>query len=435
MVDFFDPERYGDSLAKEVFMNKSEAFHESLRVPTEREISIEEVLTRGVNKIAPEEDTLRREMEDRRVKIYTGYDPTSPELHLGHTVSLRKLRNFQDLGHEVVALFGTFTAQIGDPTDKSASRSRLTPEQVDHNVATYAEQAGKILDMSETAQNPVAIMYNHEWLAKLSLAEFLDLAANFTVADLEHRSMFDERRAKNLPINLIEYIYPLMQGYDSVAMGVDVEMGGKDQLFNMLTGRTLVNRYLNKEKWCIATKLIEDPNGKKMGKTEGNIVNINDWSEVKFEAIMTWPDSAIPMGFELLTTLPMDQVAQVQQMLTSNEVNPLHLKESLAYRVVAELDGVSEADFARNEFDAVMRRKQEPSRLREATAEVGMQIAQLLVASGLTKTDEEAQMLLKKGSIFLDGKQVGRDFTWDREEGVLGIGKKSIKNKRRVVRG
>lgn len=412
----------------------NEHFQDILRVPQPRVIEIDELLTRSVNKIVPDAETLKREMGERRVKIYTGYDPTSPELHLGHTVSLRKLRNFQDLGHEVVALFGTFTAQIGDPTDKSASRSRLTLEQVARNVQTYEGQAGRILDMSPQAPNPVAIMYNDEWLAKLSFAEILDLAANFTVADMEHRSMFDDRRAKGLPINLIEYLYPLMQGYDSVALGVDVEMGGKDQLFNMLAGRTLVNRYLDKEKWCVATKLIEDPNGKKMGKTEGNIVNINDWPEIKFEAIMTWPDSAIPMGLELLTTVPMEEVAQAQQLLDAGEVNPMHIKTALAYRVVAELDGLEQADFAEQEFDSVMRKKQEPSRMRETQIETGTAISALLVSAGLVRSEDEAQTLLKAGSIFVDGKPVSKDFSWDRDAGVVQIGKRSLKNTRRVSR-
>ncbi len=412
----------------------TERFQDILRVPQPRVMGIDELLTRSVNKVVPDTETLKREMGERRIKIYTGYDPTSPELHLGHTVSLRKLRNFQDLGHEVIALFGTFTAQIGDPTDKSASRTRLTPEQVVKNVATYEGQAGRILDMSPTAPNPVAIMYNDEWLAKLTFAEILDLAANFTVSDMEHRSMFDERRAKGQPINLIEYLYPLMQGYDSVALGVDVEMGGKDQLFNMLAGRTLVSRYLDHEKWCIATKLIEDPNGKKMGKTEGNIVNINDLAEIKYEAIMTWPDSAIPMGLELLTTVPMEDVAQAQQLLESGEVNPMHIKEALAYRVVAELDGLEEADFAEGEFDRVIRKKAEPSRMRETEVEAGTAIATLLVTAGLVRSADDAQSLLSSGSIFVDGQRVSKDFSWTQDTGVVQIGKRSIKNTRRVTR-
>jgi tyrosyl-tRNA synthetase len=411
-----------------------EQFQEILRTPQKREMTIEEALTRSVDKVAPQADGLAEKMAGERIKLYLGIDPTSPELHIGHTVPLRKLRHFQDLGHEVNLLFGTFTGQIGDPTDKSATRVRLTPEQIETNVASYAEQASKILDLAPDAQNPISIVYNHEWLGKLTFAEIVDIASNFTVQQFESRSMFDERREKGVPIWLHEYLYPLMQGWDSVAMGVDVEVGGTDQTFNMLAGRKLVERYLDKEKWVVATKLIADPSGKKMGKTEGNIVNVSSFPEVKFESMMTWPDSAIPLGFELLTTLPMEEVEVVKKLLESGEVNPMKLKEALAYRVVAELDGVENAEFAGDEFDRVIRKKEQPSRMQEVQTELGATIASLVVSAGLARSEEEAQTLLRSGSIYVDGKQVPRDFKWDRDEGVLQVGKKSIKNVRRVTR-
>jgi tyrosyl-tRNA synthetase len=411
-----------------------ENFQTILRIPQQRPMTIDEALTRGVNKIIPESTGIEQEMNEKKLRVYLGIDPTSPELHLGHTVPMRKLRHFQELGHEVVLLFGTFTAQIGDPTDKTAARVRLDQSQVEQNVTTYVDQVAKILDLSPNAPAPVAILYNHEWLAKLRLAEIIDLASNFTIQQMEDRSMYDERRKDGKPIWLHEYIYPIMQGWDAVAMKVDVEIGGKDQLFNMLTGRKLVNRYLNKEKWSMATKLLEDPNGKKMGKSEGNIVNISDWPEFKYETVMSWPDSTIPLGFELLTTVPMQDVEIISNMLTASNVNPMYLKESLAYRIVAELDGIEAADFALNEFDRVFRKKLDPSRLHEMQTELGTNVVTLLVAAGLVKNEDEAHTRLKSGSVFVDGKPISRNYVWDREEGVLQIGKRTLKGRRKVIR-
>ena len=276
-------------------------------------VTIDETLRRGVEIILPDRSSLQSEMEQRKVRLYLGIDATSPNLHIGHTVPLRKLRQFQDLGHEVIFLFGGFTSLIGDPSDKSATRQRLTPEQVEYNMATYVDQAARILDFSPNSPNPIKIMNNAEWLSKLTLAEVIDIQANFTVQQMLERNMFQERVQAGKPIWLQEFSYPWMQGWDAVAMNVDIEVGGKDQLFNMLVGQTLVRRYKDHEKWVIGTKLIEDPSGKKMGKTEGNIVNILDWPEVKYEGVMAWPDTAIGVGFELITSVPMEAVYQIQK--------------------------------------------------------------------------------------------------------------------------
>jgi tyrosyl-tRNA synthetase len=216
-------------------------------------------------------------------------------------------------------------------------------------------------------------------------------------------------------------------------MGVDVEVGGKDQTYNILAGRTLVERYLKKEKWAVTTKLIEDPSGKKMGKTDGNIVNVQDFPEVKVEGIMSWPDTAIPMGFELLTSLPMEEVEVVRRLLEEGAVNPMHMKEALALRVTAELDGVEGARFGMEEFNRVIREKKEPTRLREVQAAAGQNIADLLIAAGLARSTEEAEMHLRSNSVYVDGKNVSRTFKWNRESGVLRIGKNSLRNQRRIV--
>lgn len=414
----------------------SEGVIDQLRLGDPDEVTIKSALARGVQEVLPRESeggpSLEAQMSERRIKLYLGIDPTSPDLHIGHTVPLRKLRHFQALGHEVVLLFGTFTGMIGDPTDKSAGRVRLTPEQIDLNVATYVEQAGKVLDLSAEAQNPVTIAYNHEWLGKLGFAEIVDLMSNFSVQQMMARSMFQNRVEERKPVWLHELTYPLMQGWDAVAMSVDLEVGGSDQTFNMLVGRDLVKRYQDREKWVLATKLIEDPNGKKMGKTEGNIVNIQDFPEWKYEAIMSWPDAAIPLGFELITSVPMTHVDNIAGLLKKGELHPADAKRALAYRVVYELDGEEAADYAEEEFDLVYRQRQLPKRILEIEADPSSGVIDFLVISGLAKDEGEAGQLIARRSVFAEGKPIRRSYQ-PQNRALIQVGKRSIKNIRRVV--
>jgi len=403
-------------------------------------ISIREALVRGVAQdengnslIAPDYQSLEHAMGERRLKLYLGIDPTSPELHIGHTVPLRKLRQFQELGHEVNLLFGTFTGMIGDPTDKSAARVRLTREQINTNIADYKEQAAKILDLSPDAKNPIKIVHNDEWLAPINFEGVLDLASNVTVQQMLERRMFKDRIDAGKPISLTEFLYPILQGYDSVAMEVDLEVGGKDQIFNMLVGRNFVKTYLNKEKWVLPTKLIEDPSGKKMGKTEGNIVNIRDFPEVIYEGIMTWPDSAINMGFELITSLPIEQVQIINEKLINGELDPMVTKEALSFRVTQELHGTDAAIYAKEEFQRVKREGKLPRRMHEVSIESGTKLSEVLILSGLCKTKEDAARKIAQKSIFIDGQQPQKDIIWPETAFSVQIGKKTIKNVRQVV--
>jgi len=417
-------------------MNNKERLFDQLRESVAEEATIREVLTRGVHEVLPEkwgDKGLERQLKDRRLKLYLGIDPTSPNLHIGHTVPLRTLRRFQDLGHEVVLLFGTFTGMIGDPTDKSAARVKLTKEEVDRNVATYKEQAGRILDLSKEARNPVTIAHNHEWLGKMSFADVVDLMSNFTVQQTLERSMFADRIKADKPVWLHELSYPLMQGWDSVALGVDLEIGGKDQTFNMLVGRDLVKRYLNKEKWVMATKLIEDPNGKKMGKTEGNIVNVLDWPEWMYEAIMTWPDSATGVGFELITNVPMEQVQILNELVTKGEVEIYQAKAALAYRAVADLHGVEAAKYAELEFARVMRKKEMPLRIKEVSIEGTKDLSQSLVLSGLAKDLNDAKSKIARGAIYVNGEMVKDPAVRVDRGTILSEGKRTIKGHRKIV--
>lgn len=426
---------------------------DDLRSIAAEEATIRQALVRGVEQVMPERfghEGLEQLMKDRPITLYLGIDPTSPDLHIGHTVPLRKLEQFRRQGHRVVLLFGTFTGKIGDPTDKTAARRRLTDEDIARNVATYREQAQHVLDI-DNADNPVTIVYNDDWLGRMTFAEVVDLMANFTVSQMMERSMFATRVAEGKPVWLHELTYPLMQGWDSVAMScgpvalsVDLEVGGNDQIFNMLVGRDLVRRYQSREKWVMGMKLIEDPSGKKMGKTEKNVVNVNDWPEWKYEAIMSWPDGVIPRCFELLTSIPLEEVQIIEELMQRGEVNPMQLKMILAYRVIAEIDGEEAADYAEAEYNRVIRQKLEPRRVKETEIPSDTTLDQVLVLTGLAKNTEEALQRLTKGAVYVDGEMIRPSWSTKGSDGfvhtiqiiskdsVIKIGGRTIKNVRQV---
>ena len=270
------------------------------------EKKIEELLTRGVENIYPSRKDFEKVlMSGKQLTIYNGIDPTGPTLHIGHGSTLLKLRELQDLGHKIILLIGDFTGMIGDPTDKTATRKKLTRKEVLENCKNYAKQAGKILDMKK-----VEIKYNSKWLGKLVAGDFLELGSEITVQQLLERDMFKKRTEEGKPIYLHEFIYPLLQGYDSVAMNVDVEIGGNDQTFNMLVGRDMMKNR-GKEKFVLTTKLLVDPTGKKMGKSEGNMVTLEDMPEDMYGKVMSWPDTLMPLAFEICTRVSINEFEKV----------------------------------------------------------------------------------------------------------------------------
>src|SRR3989344_809647 len=260
----------------------------------ENETKIKELLTRGVSAVYPTKDFLEEKLKSgKKLTIYFGIDPTAPTLHLGSAVSLLKLRGFQDLGHDVIILYGGFTARIGDPTDKLAARQPLSGEQIKKNLANYKKLIGKILDLK--AAN-IRFLDNEKWSNKLKPADLLDLTSKFTVAQLLERDMFQERIKQGKEIHLHEFFYPLFQASDAVTMDVDIQIGGNDQTFNMLAGRTLMRKMKNKEQAVIVMKLLVDSAGKKMGKTEGNMAALNESADQMFGKIMSWTDGMIIPG-------------------------------------------------------------------------------------------------------------------------------------------
>jgi tyrosyl-tRNA synthetase len=358
---------------------------------------IDELLTRGVETIIPSkkalEDVLR---SGKKLRLYQGFDPTSPELHIGHLVGLRKLRQWQDLGHEVIFLLGDFTATVGDPTGKDKTRPMISEEQVARNAQTYKEQASKVLRFD--GENPVLIKRNSEWLSKLSFLELAQLASKLTVQQVIERDMFQNRLKSGADVAISEFFYPLMQGYDSVAMDVDLEIGGNDQLFNMMTGRDLMHKIKQKDKFVMTTPLLADSNGKKIGKSEGNAIALTKPASEMFGMIMQLDDSVITKCFEYITTVPLGKVSEVDTRLKSGE-NPMILKKELAYQIVTELHSKEAADKAREEFEDTFQKGEiSEDLIQEVKAGPG-KITDRLVEVGIVASKSEAKRLEEQGAI------------------------------------
>ncbi len=355
---------------------------------------IEEVLTRGVEKIYPNYQVLETVLKSgKKLRIYCGIDPTG-KLHIGHSIVLGKLRQFQDLGHEIIVLIGDFTATIGDPTGKSKTRKVLTRKQVLAYAKNYKKQIRKILDFNKSN---VRFLYNEKWTNRLKPIDLLAIASKFTVARLLERDMFQERIKTGRDIHVHEFLYPILQAYDAVTMGVDMQIGGSDQTFNMLAGRTLMEKMKNKEKFVLTTKLLVDSTGKKMGKTEGNTINLDENPKEMYGKIMSWPDGLIILGFELCTRIPMDEVKKI--------TNPRDAKAKLAREIVKIYHGEKLAREAEKEFEKVFKDKQLPSKIPEIkVAEKNLPILDLLIKTKIILSKSEAKRLILQKGVKIDGK-------------------------------
>ena len=349
---------------------------------------MDELLTRGVERIYPSKEELVKVLASgKKLKIYFGIDPTGP-LHIGHGANLLKLREFQDQGHEIILLIGDFTAMVGDPTDKMAVRIQLSAEQVKENMKSYPEQIGRILDLSKTE-----IRYNSEWLNKLGLSDLLGLASRLTYSQIIKRDLFQKRLAENKELYLHEFLYPLMQGYDSISLDVDLEIGGNDQTFNMLVGRDLMKSVKNKEKFVFTTKLLVDPSGKKMGKTEGNMVALNDAPNEMYGKVMSWPDALMPLAFEICTRLPL------AEMLRLAAEKPKEAKMKLAHEIVRIYHAEAAAQAAEENFVRTFSKKEIPEEMEEFKVASGTSLADSLAATGAVKSKSEFRRLLDEGAI------------------------------------
>lgn len=351
--------------------------------------AIERVLTKGVKNIYPSKKALEDVLKSgKKIRIYNGIDPTG-KLHIGHLAVLKKLRQFQDLGHEVIVLIGDFTATIGDPTDKMATRKKLSKKEVLENAKNYKKQIGKILDFKKSN---IRFFHNEEWSNKLKPVDLLELFSHFTVARLLERDMFQKRISEKKDILLHEFVYPVFQAYDSVTMDVDLEIGGNDQTFNMLRGRDLMKKMKNKEKFVMALKLLTDPAGKKMGKSEENFIALDDSPQEMFGKIMAWPDELIKPGFEILT-----------DAFFPGNLNPRDAKEKLAQEITAICHDQTKAENAKEEFSRVFKEKKLPSEIPcLKIPEKSLDILTLLIRAKLASSKSEAKRLVEQGGVKID---------------------------------
>jgi tyrosyl-tRNA synthetase len=365
-----------------------------------------ELLKRGATEVISEDELskklARSIKENKPLKIKAGFDPTAPDLHLGHTVLIQKMKQFQDLGHETIFLIGDFTGMIGDPSGKSETRPALTPEQVKVNAKTYMEQVGKILDLSKTK-----VEFNSTWMSKMSSADMIQLAARYTVARMMERDDFQKRYREQRPISVHEFLYPLIQGYDSVALKADVELGGTDQKFNLLVGRELQKEYGQEPQVVIMMPLLEGTDGvNKMSKSLGNYIGINDAPKEIFGKTMSISDLMMYKYYELLSDRPSDAIYRLREDVSEGRVHPMEAKKALAQEIVAKYHGQQAAIEARDEFERQFSRKETPDDIPEVDIEWesdAMPLAKVMVKAGVAESVGEGKRLIKQGGVELDG--------------------------------
>jgi tyrosyl-tRNA synthetase len=349
-----------------------------------------------------EAELRERLAEGRPLKVYLGVDPSAPDIHLGHTVPIRKLRQFQELGHEVTFLIGNFTGLIGDPSDKDKTRPMLTPEELMANAKTYTDQAFKILDPERTI-----IRYNADWLAPLSFADVIRLASHFTVAQFLERDNFSKRFQKGDPIFLHEFFYALMQGYDAVAQETDVQIGGTDQLFNLMAGRTLQKAFGQKPQIAITLPILVGTDGHiRMSKSVGNAIGINEPPEQMYGKVMSIPDHAMLNYFTLVTRYTPDQISDIKDRLETGKAHPRDIKMELAREIVSIFHGEEAAQRAEEHFVTVFQQRDLPEDMPIYRMKSPMNIIDLMSDAGLIKTKSEGRRLVQQGGVRLDGRVI-----------------------------
>ncbi|MFQ6059371.1 MAG: tyrosine--tRNA ligase [Anaerolineae bacterium] len=369
-----------------------------------------------------EAELQERLAEGRPLRVYCGYDPRTTDLHLGHTITMRKLRQFQDLGHDVTFLIGTYTSLIGDPSDKDKTRPVLTPEEVEENARTYAQQAFKILDREKTR-----VRYNAEWLADLKLADMIKMGSLFTIQQFMQRETFRLRWERGDPIFLHESYYALMQGYDAVALQTDVQVGGTDQLFNIIVaGRKLQEAYGQRPQIGIIMGILPGTDGyQKMSKSLGNHIPIMAPPDDMYGRVMSLPDHVMPIYFKLVTRYSPPQIAAIEQGLADGSLHPRDVKMELAREIVSIFHGDEAAAEAEEHFRTVFQKRELPPEMPEYHLTAPRNIVDLLAEAGLAKSKSEARRLVQQGGVRLDGERVEDiGFTVPLHEGTLQVGKR-----------
>lgn len=374
------------------------------------------IISSGAAQIVPESALLEKLKRGKPLNVKLGVDPTAPDIHLGHAVPLRKLRQFQDLGHEVTLIIGDGTALIGDPSGRNSTRPQLTREQIQVNAQTYVDQAFKILDPEKTT-----LRYNSEWILALGMEELLKLTAHFTVARILERDDFHNRYTSNQSISLHEFLYPVMQAYDSVVIKADVELGGTDQLFNLLAGRELMEKMGMEPQVCLTLPLLEGTDGvKKMSKSYGNYVGLTDESSDMFGKIMSIPDELMVKYYRLASTASVDEIDRIEAGLAADELHPNKVKRALARNVVAAYYDEAVAQAAEEQFDLVFKNHDVPDDIPEFAADLTpndegkVYLAKLLHDAGMAQSAGEARRLIDGGGVKVNGEQVAaREYNLD----------------------
>ena len=387
------------------------------------------LISHGVADLLPE-DEFKRKLEksvatNTPLIVKLGLDPTAPDIHLGHTVVLRKLKLFQDFGHKVIILIGDFTARIGDPTGKSVTRPPLTEEQVITNAKTYQEQIFKVLDPEKTE-----VRFNSEWLSKLDFADVLKLASKYTVARMLERDDFHKRYTEGRPISIHEIMYPLMQGYDSIALKADVEFGGTDQTFNLLMGRHLQGEEGMSEQTIITMPILEGLDGvQKMSKSLGNYIGISEAPSEMYGKAMSIPDELMMRYFMLVTDMSIEEQEQLSKDLESGAAHPRDVKMKLAHTIVRLYHGEEAANFGQDEFVRVFQKHAMPTDIPEykvAITEEPVFVPQLLSDAGLTASNGEARRSIKAGAFKIDGEKCNEEHIVLKDGMVLQVGKRKF---------
>lgn len=362
------------------------------------------------------------EKENRPLRIYCGYDPTKADLHLGHTVTMRKLRQFQELGHHVIFLIGDFTALIGDPSDKDVTRPILTPEQVEKNALTYEEQAFRILDPEKTE-----IRHNSEWLSKLGFSDLIKVASNFTVQQFLSREKFRLRWEKGDPIYIHETFYAFMQGFDAYSLDTDVQVGGTDQFFNiMMAGRKIMSAMGKQPNIVITLPILPGTDGEiKMSKSLGNDIPITTNADDLYGKLMSIPDKAMPEYFRLVTRWTPDQVDTIEKELADGSVHPRDAKMSLAYEVTEAFYGTEQAKQAQQDFILKFQKKELPDDIPTCRIAAGQTLLDVMISAHLAPSKSQAKRLFEQGGVSLDGEPI-TDWNTEVQEGVMQVGKRKF---------
>lgn len=370
-----------------------------MKINTDKKI-IQDLLSRSVSTILPSKETLSTLLESgKQLRIYTGIDPTATYVHLGHSTNYFILKRFHELGHKVIVLIGDFTAMIGDPSDKSSARKQLTKDDVLENLKTFKDQIGKILDFNNT-ENPIEFRFNNEWLEKLSFKDVVELASHFTVQQMIERDAFEKRLKEQKPLYVHEFFYPLMQGYDSVALEADLEIGGTDQTFNMLAGRTLVREYQNREKFVMVTTLLENPvTGEKlMSKSLGTGIGLDENPTDMYGKTMRLPDEALVQCFIDCTEMSLDEIESIKTQLDSG-ANPRDVKMRLAREIVKMYHSEELAVHAEQDFISKFQKKEIPDELEKISISEGSTLVEVLLEKGMIDSKTAWRRLVEDGAV------------------------------------